>query len=145
MGLAIVLQILFLDRNGLSSGGWHSGQTTHRSSTGIIPDVDFFDEANRLLDAAVSENIKRAYASETRSFDEFRSVYNRSLDWQPSLLDVVDFIAHLSAGLLTPSTVRSYISAVSYRCKKTRLCRSHAIFCSEQVVEMYVSFAETFG
>ena len=29
MGLVTVLQILFLDRNGLSSGGWHPGQTTH--------------------------------------------------------------------------------------------------------------------
>ena len=62
-----------------------------------------------MLDTAVSENTKRAYASGTRSFDEFRSVYNRSLDWPPSLQDVVDVIAHLSAGLLVPSTVRSYI------------------------------------
>ena len=93
------------------------GRRLTRSSTGIIHDVDLFGEVNRLLDAAVSENTKRAYASGTRSFDEFRSVYNRSLDWPPSLQDVVDFIAHLSAGLLAPSTVRSYISAVSYRCK----------------------------
>ena len=93
------------------------GRRLTRSSTGIIYDVDLFCEVNRLLDAAVSENTKRAYASGTRSFDEFRSVYNRSLDWPPSLQDVVDFIAHFSAGLLATSTVRSYISAVSYRCK----------------------------
>ena len=90
------------------------GRRLTRSSTGINPDVDLFGEANRLLDAAVS---KRAYASGTRPFDEFRSVYNRSLDWPPSLQDVVDFIVQLSAGHLAPSTVRSYISAVSYRCK----------------------------
>ena len=114
MGLVIVLQILFLDRNGLTGT---LGRRLTRFITGIIPDVDLFGEANRLLDAAVSGNTKHAYASGTRSFDEFRSVYNRSLDWPPSLQDVVDFIAHLSAGLLVSSIVRSYIFAMSHRCK----------------------------
>ena len=93
------------------------GRRLSRSSTRIIPGVDLFGEANRLLDSAVSENTKRAYLSAIRSFDVFRSAYNRSLVWPPSLQDVVDFIAHLSVGQLAPSTVRSYISAVSYKCK----------------------------
>ena len=88
-----------------------------RSSARIIPDDDLFGEANRLLDAAASENTKRAYLSGIRSFGEFRSAYNRSLVWPPPLQDVVDFTAHLSVGQLAPSTVRSYISAVSYKCK----------------------------
>ena len=65
----------------------------------------------------MSENTKRVYASGTKAFDEFRSAYSRSLNWPPSSNDVVDFIAHLSVGNLAPSTVRAYISAVSYKCK----------------------------
>ena len=88
-----------------------------RSGSRIIPDVDLLSEANRLLDAAVSEITKRVYAPGTKNFDEFRSTYNRCLLWPPSSKDVVDFIGHLSVGNLVPSTVRSYISAVSCACK----------------------------
>ena len=64
----------------------------------------------------MSENTKRFYALGIRSFDVFRADFNRSLIWPPSVQDVV-FIAHLSKGSLAPSTVRSYISAVSCKCK----------------------------
>ena len=93
------------------------GRRITRSGSRIIPDVDLFSEANRLLDAAVSENTKRVYAPGTKNFNGFRSAYNRCLPWPPSPKDVVDFIGHLSVGNLAPSTVRSYISAVSYTCK----------------------------
>ena len=36
------------------------GRRLSRSSARIIPDVDLFGDSNSLLDAAVSENTKRA-------------------------------------------------------------------------------------
>lgn len=93
------------------------GRRKPRASPSCIPAADLFCEANRLLEAAISENTKAAYLSGIRAFDVFRSGHNRALSWPPCLQDIVDFIAHLSVSNHAPSTAKTYIAGLSYKCK----------------------------
>lgn len=70
-----------------------------------------------MLEAGISENTKAAYLSGIRSFDVFRASHNRALTWPPCLQDIVAFIAHLSVSNHAPSTARTYIAGLSYKCK----------------------------
>ena len=47
----------------------------------------------------------------------FRAGHNRELTRPPCLQDIVAFIAHLSVSNHAPSTTRTYIAGLSYKCK----------------------------
>ena len=93
------------------------GRRKLRSSPRCISAADLCCEANRLLEAGISENTKAAYLSGIRSFDVFRAGHNRALTWPPCLQDIVAFSAHLSVRNHAPSTTRPYITGLSYKCK----------------------------
>ena len=55
--------------------------------------------------------------SSIRSLDVFRAGHNRELTRPLCLQDIVAFIAHLSVSNHAPSTARTYIPDLSYKCK----------------------------
>lgn len=93
------------------------------SSVGTISDprgfcsVSVQAEVSRLLNASVSVATKRVYDTGLDRFEDFRRSCNAGSDWPPTLRSVVEFVAYLSTQEMAPSTVKSYLSGISFKCK----------------------------
>ncbi|KAJ8311104.1 hypothetical protein KUTeg_011345 [Tegillarca granosa] len=71
----------------------------------------------QLLVASISDQTRQVYSSAMDCFENFRLLQKYASQWPPLLLHVTDFIAYLSLPNYSPSTARSYISAIGYHCK----------------------------
>lgn len=70
---------------------------------------------DHILSAAVSHNTALTYQKGLDSFCAFRSKYSLPALWPPPLHQIINFIAYLSANSCSHSTVRCYLSAISYQ------------------------------
>ena len=61
------------------------------------------------------------YSSALDIFKNFRVQQCRQATWPPNVNEIMDFIAYLSITGCAPSTIKSYISAISYYCKINNL------------------------
>jgi len=69
------------------------------------------------LGAALALSSCAVYEEAEKSFKTFLQAYNLAFIWPPSLENLIRFIAYLSKKNYSPSTVRSYISGISYKLK----------------------------
>ena len=76
--------------------------------------ADLTAENNRLLEASMSRNTWQTYSTTIGKFNQFRYLYGLPLDGLPPVDQVVQFIAYMSACNCTPSTIRTYISGLSF-------------------------------
>ena len=76
--------------------------------------ADLTAENNRLLEASMSSNTWQTYSTAIGKFDQFRYLYGLPLDGLPPVDQVVQFIANMSACKCAPSTIRTYISGLSF-------------------------------
>jgi len=74
-------------------------------------------EAEMLIQASISFNTRSTYQTGFQDFDKFRSELHLPLTWPPSFSDIINFIAQLSKKSLAPSTVKCYLSAISFQSK----------------------------
>ena len=91
--------------------------STGRSRTYSSPPrhlADLTVETNRLLESSMSSNTWQTYSTAIGKFNQFRYLYGLPLDGLPPVDQVVQFIAYMSACNCTPSTIRTYISGLSF-------------------------------
>ena len=72
----------------------------------------------QILNASMSANTAKSYSSALDIFKNFRV---QQATWPPNVNEIMDFIAYLSITCCAPSTIKSYISAISYYCKINNL------------------------
>jgi len=70
-----------------------------------------------LLNASLAENTKEAYSVGIHAFEQFMITNLSDQIWPPPLPHVLVFIAHISASKHAPSTARTYLSGLAFRCK----------------------------
>ena len=75
----------------------------------------------QILNASMSANTAKSYSSALDIFKNFRVQQCRQATWPPNVNEIMDFIAYLSITGCAPSTIKSYISAISYYCKINNL------------------------
>ena len=78
---------------------------------------DIRSETDRLLMASLAPNTRHAYDSGIRAYSEFRLSLGLIVSWPPSVKDFTDFISYLSLKGASPSTARSYVSGIGFKCK----------------------------
>lgn len=71
-------------------------------------------EVERLLNNSMAPQSWRTYDNAEKSFCNFRFQYNLPNIWPVPHYDLINFIAHLSVSGQSPSTVSTYVSAISY-------------------------------
>nr|XP_022334289.1 uncharacterized protein LOC111131174 isoform X2 [Crassostrea virginica] len=91
-------------------------QATPLSSTSIIPQYHLQSEFAKLLDASVSANTHKSHRAGMAAYYKVCKLLDCA-PWPPSLNSVVQFVLHSSSSGLAYSTVRSYLSAISFHCK----------------------------
>lgn len=69
------------------------------------------------MGAAVSKNTHRAHAVGLNSYNKFCEANAVDAPWPPTLRTIIQYLLTLSSSGLAFSTVRAYISAISYHCK----------------------------
>lgn len=80
--------------------------------------LESFDiESSRLLNGSNADNTNIAYKQALQCFDTFRTRYNIPLCWPPPLLQITRFVGFLSLNGYSPSTIRLYISGLSFKLK----------------------------
>ena len=79
----------------------------------------FVVEAESLLAASLANNTWKAYETGMQTFEQFRMLHDLSLVWPPPVHHLSNFISYLSSTSYSPSTIRLYISGVSFssRCR----------------------------
>ena len=77
----------------------------------------FESEASKLIDASLAGSTKTLYENAVKLFDEFRFEYNLTLTWPPTLDHLIQFIGFLSLKQYAATTVRSYLSGISFHIK----------------------------
>lgn len=82
--------------------------------------MDLKCEVDKLFHASQAPNTWKTYDTGLKSFLRFRDIYELEQMWPPRLDHVVNFVAYMSAKGLSYTTARSYITAISFNCK--RLC-----------------------
>ena len=85
--------------------------------SGILSNADLETEACRLLSASIAPKTHDTYLAGKNAFDRFRSEFHKTLDWPPTVQQIAEFIAYLSAIKLAPNTAKAYVSAISFQCK----------------------------
>ena len=77
----------------------------------------FESEAFKLIDASLAGSTKTLYENAVKLFDGFRFEYNLTLTWPPTLDHLIQFIGFLSLKQYAATTVRSYLSGISFHIK----------------------------
>lgn len=78
-------------------------------------------EVAKLLEASNSQNTWKTYQNGLASFDSFRKSQGIRDAWPPSISDVVNYVAYMSNSNYAPSTVKSYLSGLSFWLKTNNL------------------------
>ena len=92
-------------------------------------------ESERLLNASLAENTRKAYSTGLNSFERFRNEFMLPKEWPPSVATVVSFIAWLSLNGCTHNTARLYVSAIAFQCKVKNLDDNTGTFIVRKTLE----------
>ena len=90
-------------------------QTDPPASSKHVSESAIQFRATEILRASISQNTHKMYQTAWRSFRDFVGQRNGSIE--PSIDDAVKFISYLSCQGFASSTIKSYISAISFTCK----------------------------
>lgn len=74
-------------------------------------------ESQRLLEASMAKSSHSTYSRGVNSFDAFRVNVGFNQAWPAPVQHIVAFIAHMSLEGKAPSTINTYVSAISYNHK----------------------------
>ncbi|XP_076099825.1 integrase/recombinase xerD homolog, partial [Mytilus galloprovincialis] len=89
------------------------GGYTRNNPSGVHrPDLQ--GEIDRLIVSAVAPNTSKVYQQALRSFKEFRTLFQFEDLWPIPLHDITNYIAYMSFTGTAASTVKSYISGLSF-------------------------------
>ena len=113
----ILLLTLYLDSNGRDSEELRHMLRPASRHTGPFSAYDLQHEADRLIEASLSQNTAKTYDTGLSVFHQFSKTHGFEVVWPPSLEEIVQFVAYMSLKNLSPNTAKSYISAVGYKCK----------------------------
>lgn len=86
---------------------------TSSETTGVLGAFDL--EAAKLLDFSVSNSTRRVYENSEQSFRNLRAKYSLTTTWPPDIRQIIRYIGFSSLNGYSPSTVRAYISGVSFK------------------------------
>nr|XP_034336141.1 uncharacterized protein LOC117692458 [Crassostrea gigas] len=114
--------------------GTCSRRTTSANS-GAIPDLALSSEIERLFSASMSVNTSEAYRVGIQAFEQFRIGQGLSLVWPPPDTHLNMFIAHLSIKHYKHSTAKSYIAAMSFKCKSHTLYDPTKNFVTQKLLQ----------
>ena len=89
----------------------------------------FVVEANEIFQASLSTNTWNSYETGMSAFNKFRKNYNLDVIWPPPVNPISSFIALLAYNSYTPSTAKTYVSALSFslKCKGFQDTTQHFI------------------
>ena len=89
----------------------------------------FVVEANEIFQASLSTNTWNSYETGMSAFNIFRKNYNLDVIWPPPVNHISSFIAFLAYNSYTPSTAKTYVSALSFslKCKGLQDTTQHFI------------------
>ncbi|CAG2227125.1 unnamed protein product [Mytilus edulis] len=94
------------------------GGYTRNSPSGVHrPDLQ--GEIDRLIVSAVAPNTSKVYQQALRSFKEFRTLFQFEDLWPIPLHHITNYIAYMSFTGTAASTVKSYISGLSFSIRRT--------------------------
>ena len=102
-----------------------------RKTASGVSQLDLQLQVDKLLSASISTNTRLSYQSGLSSFHNFRSQFNHDSVWPPHFTQVVDYVSYLSCIGQAWSTVRSYVSEISFHCMVQNL---------EDVTKNFLSF-----
>jgi hypothetical protein len=71
-------------------------------------------EASKLIGASMAPSTTIMYDNAVKSFDNFRIHSNLPVTWPPSINQFFQYIGYMSVNGFAPSTVRSYLSGISF-------------------------------
>ena len=71
-------------------------------------------EAQRLLEASMAKSSHATYSSGVNRFGEFRAGLGLNEVWPAPLQHIISFISHLSLERKAPSTIDTYVNALSF-------------------------------
>ena len=89
----------------------------------------FVVEANEIFQASLFTNTWNSYETGMSAFKKFRKNYNLDVIWPPPVNHISSFIAFLAYNSYTPSTTKTYVSALSFslKCKGLQDTTQHFI------------------
>jgi hypothetical protein len=89
----------------------------------------FVVEANEIFQASISTNTWNSYETGMSAFNKFRKNYNLDVIWPPPVNPISSLIALLAYNSYTPSTAKTYVSALSFslKCKGLQDTTQHFI------------------
>ncbi|XP_071137047.1 uncharacterized protein, partial [Mytilus edulis] len=113
------------------------GATRTRKGPTVFSSSDLKFESNKLLTASISPNTSDTYETAVRSFDQFRSSHGHAIVWPPSLNVICNFIAYLSVRGYAPSTAKSYIFGIAFKCKMLNITdNTHNFIIKKRLIGM---------
>lgn len=93
--------------------------------------------ASQLVQSGLSVNTRKSYTIAIEKLSQFRSSYNLQHIWPVPVNDLLNFIASLAVQNLSPSTVTSYLSGISYCHKIQGLEDTSKFFIVTKAIEGY--------
>lgn len=95
----------------------------------------FVSEANKLLEASLSQNTWKTYENGIGLFLKFRQEFSLNEIWPPPVNHLASFIAYLAYNSYSASTARAYISSLSFSLKYQDLQDTTQSFIVKQMLK----------
>ena len=95
----------------------------------------FWAEAIELLAASMARNTGTTYATALELFDQLRKLFNLGQIWPPPVDHISNFVAYLSYSRYSPSTIKSYMSGISFVLKSRCLADTTQEFLVQKMIK----------
>lgn len=107
----------------------------HSVSNSTPPMEHLNKEVNSLLDCSLSTNTWKTYKTAENCFNNFRALYGFPNSWPVPVDELAQFIAFLSFNKTSISTVKTYLSSISYAHKIRNLADPTKLFIINKMLE----------